>query len=1222
MLHATRLCNEVVAWNARSLRSTAITPNNPTNRIALFAFLRNCAPIAVCLSETHFGKDHSLTIPHYTTAVRCDHKPGSSGVLILVRKDIRYTTPSRFLLPFDNTAAAAASITLHAPDRSSFILSAVYIPPNADRAAQLGVANYLRKLKPPTIADPTRVLAMGDFNCRDPIAALPPDPDPYAPFSCKTVPDPNHAVVQLVTNDDWHSLNAEFAPGVPTRPVSDAVLDLALTNAPEIVSNLTVGLPEGMLDTSDHTPIRCALSDFPEAPAPVNPPRKPDPNTFRFAFAKATADQLAAFAADLTAVDWEKDFATGKCFQTADAVDGLWKRLADPLHAALRKHIPRVRPPDPNRPPPDLPPDVQSAYEQAVAAHRKLKRAKTACRKELAQRPHSIAEADAVEQRHALTALAMDRTATRKTFRQLLRRRRNALELERVEKALAYADRGGRAIDFTALRRLTAAPRQGLGRVVDPNPGAANPHPTPETEQQSLENLHCHFDGVFAPPGARKATDFVRVPAPHPDPSFEFHCPEFTAAELDAAWPALHKGRAPGPDLVPYEAFRAAPKRWLSGLLRLFSLSVFAAHIPAVWRVSSAFPLHKGGCPDSPGSYRLIALEQTALKLLERLVNNRLRPIIDPKLTALQFGFRANHSTHDATTRLLSSIALNFRQHNTTVPVAFLDIKKAFDTVPHDLLHAAIAAPELAIPPVLIRWIAGAFLSDRSLYLTTGDASTTPRPVLRGVPQGAVLSPTLFVIYINSLAQRIAEAALSPTAYCDIVMYADDCAIVPRCGGADAVNALERALSAADDWGRAHGLVWGVGAGKSEVVVFRPNPVSIAPCRSTYAANRRAVEEAAKGGRFRLNNTILPVAGSYRHLGVWLTERLSSVKQFEVLRRRINMVSATLSRVARQRSAFQPTHIARLISVFAVPVVMFAAPYLDFTAAQLQSLTVAALQPLRVALKLPRSAHANSLCLDFGFLPFDIRCDLALGNIFRTSWDRVNAHPRPAQHPLAVLKEDMQITRSVPPALRTAKQLLSNRLIDLYDTGRLPTDHTTTLPDRRKEQLLADRFDWTDVPSNARFSPSDAQRRWGEPLKGCIAGGPRTSHSPTPKQRSDFFHHPTVFTTAPLFAAADIAAARYDTFSFWRQFKRRQRVTPHCPFCTSECANARHLIFHCPQFSHWRADAVRDLNTRQKRAFARIGTAHDLHPVEHGDTAAALWTLIARIRRYCRTGVT
>jgi hypothetical protein len=98
------------------------------------------------------------------------------------------------------------------------------------------------------------VLALGDWNCRDSATSLPTDAD--ARFvDCKIVADPTHCATRLVVDDDWVSLNAEFVPGQWTRPASRAVLDLAITNAPELVSDMSIGLPDGHLSTRTTRPL-------------------------------------------------------------------------------------------------------------------------------------------------------------------------------------------------------------------------------------------------------------------------------------------------------------------------------------------------------------------------------------------------------------------------------------------------------------------------------------------------------------------------------------------------------------------------------------------------------------------------------------------------------------------------------------------------------------------------------------------------------------------------------------------------------------------------------------------------------------------------------------------------------------------------------------------------------------------------------------------------------
>ncbi|GBP53950.1 RNA-directed DNA polymerase from mobile element jockey [Eumeta japonica] len=152
-----------------------------------------------------------------------------------------------------------------------------------------------------------------------------------------------------------------------------------------------------------------------------------------------------------------------------------------------------------------------------------------------------------------------------------------------------------------------------------------------------------------------------------------------------------------------------------------------------------------GKDPQLASSQRPITLLSHIAKLFERVLLQCLLRHLTPRQE--QFGFRRGHSTTFQLTRLLHHMAAEHNRGRRTVGI-FLDIEKAFDRVWYSgLLYKLI---ENRIPPALVRTVAS-FLKDRDFYVTVEDATSDPRPIRAGVPQGSCLSPCLYAVYTDDI---------------------------------------------------------------------------------------------------------------------------------------------------------------------------------------------------------------------------------------------------------------------------------------------------------------------------------------------------------------------------------------------------------------------------------------------------------------------------------------
>jgi ribonuclease HI len=292
-------------------------------------------------------------------------------------------------------------------------------------------------------------------------------------------------------------------------------------------------------------------------------------------------------------------------------------------------------------------------------------------------------------------------------------------------------------------------------------------------------------------------------------------CSEFSFSELESALSDLKVNKAAGPDLVSNEMLKNLPVTGKEALLRICNSSWTKQSVPAIWRTARITPVpKKGKPPDKIGSFRPISLTSNVAKTMERLVKARLQFWLEAngKLSAYQAGFRSQRSTNDQVMRITQSIADGLQERQRTV-MALIDYARAFDCVWRPALYHKMC--QMGIPTCLVQWTRK-FLSDRTARVSINGTVGRARSLSGGVPQGGVLSPCLFLIFIDDVLNRLPENVNASLFADDIAFWtADKHPVVAQ-------NRLQKALDDLCLWSKEWKM--NINATKCEAAFFSKDP--------------------------------------------------------------------------------------------------------------------------------------------------------------------------------------------------------------------------------------------------------------------------------------------------------------------------------------------------------------------------------------------------------------
>lgn len=425
-----------------------------------------------------------------------------------------------------------------------------------------------------------------------------------------------------------------------------------------------------------------------------------------------------------------------------------------------------------------------------------------------------------------------------------------------------------------------------------------------------------------------EVNSFLNRPAGPPDIA------PVSLAEVATQIKGLKINKASGLDNIPNRLIKHLPIVGVHLLLIVFKFCLNNLYFPHQWKIAKTIPIPKAGKDRKLiTSYRPIALLSCIGKVFERIIHTRLSTAMEDLkcIPDFQFGFRRGHSTTHALGYLIGHTRLALRARKTTASL-FFDVAKAFDSVWHNGLLCKMI--RLGFSDSLIR-LTASFLKNREFEVHVGSSSSCRLQIPYGVPQGSVLSPSLYNIFISDIPR---------SEKCKISLYADDTVIF-----------------ASDRFAKR--LVRDMRQYAMRIIRFyRKWKILINTEKTALLFHTRRRRRQLPPESITLNGAVVPRSTSVRYLGFHLDGRLTLKEHIVKSVTKADSISRALYPFIKRNNMVTKSLKVKIYRTYVRPALLYAAPVLTSAAQTNRNLLqIRQNKFLRMALSKPLSTRIVDL---------------------------------------------------------------------------------------------------------------------------------------------------------------------------------------------------------------------------------------------------------------------
>ena len=355
-----------------------------------------------------------------------------------------------------------------------------------------------------------------------------------------------------------------------------------------------------------------------------------------------------------------------------------------------------------------------------------------------------------------------------------------------------------------------------------------------------------------------------------PTPNCSFYLHRTDRSEIRNLISTLKSGSS-GYDGVSTKVIKFCIDPLTAPLTYLTNLILRTGIFPDQLKIAKVTPLPKNGSPINPDNFRPISVLTGISKVVERVISVRLTSYLEENnlLSEAQHGSRKARSTDTALHSFLKPIYSALDSKQCTI-ATFLDLKKAFDSIPHDSLLQKLRYFGITGKPLKLL---ESYLTGRKQFVSHSNNNSPTVHISYGVPQGSILGPILFLIYINDITRAAPSLSFS--------LYVDDTTVtITRPTMEEAQSTINSELSSINKWINANGLTLNVE--KSAYMVFHRTCVDVGQIRVS------------------IDHQTLNRVEQFKFLGVILDNKLKWKLHIEYVRNKISKICGLLYRIRQQ----------------------------------------------------------------------------------------------------------------------------------------------------------------------------------------------------------------------------------------------------------------------------------------------------------------------------------